>query len=566
MGKNLKKTVKNVLERATDSLGGRKINITLISGGSANIKWLEKLLIRDFSEQLSEADPVPISHSFQEVVANGLAIECARRYYEPESEFVAVTYNPVKLYLDPDGTGAGSSQRYRSIGDKIDMRQAKDFDLIPAAQSLKHFFDVPLLWRTRLPKSPRRYLDYYFSRPENDDHKDCYNVESTRVVTRPNPQFDSHVKVELTVREDGTASPKFIYQSGSEEYNIPENSEKGKPFYLDMTSDSESISEASGYIGLDFGTSSSSVCRLTNETIKVTAQRERDKAWRSLSDSISTLPYPVAVTLRSFLQSKAEARDSCALARECFECCLTYMAFVALAEVGSQRDSRGLVKAFQHRSMGPLRALLVGALGKLKENAVFSTGFLRLLIPGNLDKIDLAIKEFTDNKHDKKDESFDYQGHLNFIVSIIHSGCDDIAFGYSATHTVPDFSEFKFVGKFMVAHDNYPYLENFSYGCNDTIKPNDALLVSRQTGDFLILTPLIFWWETEDQNMSKKCFWLDRPRQKESEALVKMCGSKSARSAKELHQGLEAVIDSLSENASVSFRRGRLKIIHAEDQ
>ena len=102
----LSPVVRNVLSRASDELSGKKqIGVTLISGGSANLGWLRKLLVKDFAEQLKSAEPVNIQHSFQEVVANGLAIECARRFFNKESEFVAVTYNPIKLFL---GTGDGN--------------------------------------------------------------------------------------------------------------------------------------------------------------------------------------------------------------------------------------------------------------------------------------------------------------------------------------------------------------------------------------------------------------------------------------------------------------------------
>ena len=67
----LKGVIDGVLRIASDAIEGRNITTTLISGGSSNIRWLENLVRQDFSESLSRAQPVPISHSFQEVVANG---------------------------------------------------------------------------------------------------------------------------------------------------------------------------------------------------------------------------------------------------------------------------------------------------------------------------------------------------------------------------------------------------------------------------------------------------------------------------------------------------------------
>ena len=91
----LKSVVRGVIRGAQDRLSGNKIDVSLISGGSANIGWLKTLLMRDFSEELAGAEPVNIEGSYQDVVANGLAIECARRHFSVSSsdtpEFVAVT-------------------------------------------------------------------------------------------------------------------------------------------------------------------------------------------------------------------------------------------------------------------------------------------------------------------------------------------------------------------------------------------------------------------------------------------------------------------------------------------
>ena len=84
----IKKVLKSAISRAKESLKDKHITITLISGGSSNIRWLEKFIIEEFKDDLGRAAPIPLSQSFQEIVAKGLAIECARRHYDPDSEFV----------------------------------------------------------------------------------------------------------------------------------------------------------------------------------------------------------------------------------------------------------------------------------------------------------------------------------------------------------------------------------------------------------------------------------------------------------------------------------------------
>jgi hypothetical protein len=60
--------------------GNRPITVVLLSGGSSNIRWLKPLLERDVASALSEAEVLELSENFQEIVAKGLAVECARRF------------------------------------------------------------------------------------------------------------------------------------------------------------------------------------------------------------------------------------------------------------------------------------------------------------------------------------------------------------------------------------------------------------------------------------------------------------------------------------------------------
>ena len=144
-------------------MGDKRITITLISGGSSNFRWMLGLLEKEYSDDLFGAEPVPVGHSFQEIVANGLAIECARRYFSTDSEFVAVTYNPIKLFLSPDDSGLEKSKKFRSVGDKVDMTNAAPGDLIPSAQSLRHFCNYSAQFPKNLkkPQKTKKVLDSF---------------------------------------------------------------------------------------------------------------------------------------------------------------------------------------------------------------------------------------------------------------------------------------------------------------------------------------------------------------------------------------------------------------------
>ncbi len=92
------------MQRAKQDLSGAPVTVVLLSGGSANIRWLIELLRRDFDTELNQAEILTLK-DFQEVVSKGLAAECARRYYTAEGDFSTVTYNRVCLILDPDESG-----------------------------------------------------------------------------------------------------------------------------------------------------------------------------------------------------------------------------------------------------------------------------------------------------------------------------------------------------------------------------------------------------------------------------------------------------------------------------
>lgn len=546
--KHLKKTVSNVINRSREALGDRNISVTLISGGSSNLRWLQELLVEEFADELESAEPVPISHSFQEVVANGLAIECARRFYDSDSEFVAVTYNPIKLYLDPDGTGLEKDKKFKSVGEKIDMTSAKPADLVPSAQSLKYFFDSKLQWKIKLNKSPKKYLDYFFSRPDSDDEFDSYNVEETRVNTRDSKHFDAAITVQIIIKEDGTVKPKFIYKLGNPDFGTEENAVCGRAFHIDMTTDAHEIKSGNHFLGLDFGTSNSSLCVLDSEKIQITSKRQSSQTWKGLSTAISNLPFPVAITVRKFLGTTHE-RDIAAAAREAFESCLAFMAYTSAAEASLVAPINKFMRNFQHRSMGPLKALLEVSQKQLGENALFSQGFRELYRPGNKEKFDKAIKDFNDQKHDKLEGgNTDWQGYVELVVKVISDSLDNRFFGYSTECSAEPFSPGDYKGLFIVAHDNAPFITSFSYASKQNISESYALLYDRDSQQALSLSPFIFWFDRPHTSVPHGCFWLDK--RDGALTVVKPCDEKNSIAASEIHASLDKVFGQLYDDGA----------------
>jgi hypothetical protein len=248
---------------------------------------------------------------FQEVVAKGLAIECARRFYSDQGDFGSVTYNPLFVALHPDGVKIPLI-RFRSY-DFEDVRENPGM-LIPVGTKMTDHVGKKLRWKFRVPHPPKRHLKYYFfrassvqqnlaksSEPFNPDANIEYiqNFEE-QVVHSPkgSHHFDAHLQLEMSIRETGTAEPRFIYATGKKtEQPIAVN---GRLFYLDM-SPIQAGSKPRAYLGLDFGTSNTSVSYVSQNKIEVYKSRVADDSWKEISELVSLLPYPAAVALALYV-------------------------------------------------------------------------------------------------------------------------------------------------------------------------------------------------------------------------------------------------------------------------
>jgi hypothetical protein len=131
---HLREIIRKAIERGKVEIGVGKISVVLLSGGSSNIRWLIELIKKDFGEALGSAEIISLHEDFQEVVAKGLAIECVRRSYSPETEFVSVTYNPISLMLKPDEHPFQLKQ-FKPLSEGIE-KEEKETILLPSASAL----------------------------------------------------------------------------------------------------------------------------------------------------------------------------------------------------------------------------------------------------------------------------------------------------------------------------------------------------------------------------------------------------------------------------------------------
>jgi hypothetical protein len=111
------------------------------------------------------------------------------------------------------------------------------------------------------------------------DPEDAQNVEEIRINTPRNIYFQSSIEVELTVREDGTAEPRFIYgPSGKARVDA-------RPFWMDMTFATDEV-EGESYLGFDFGTSTSACSFIHTRDIQLIEKDSQSSGWKDLSDLV----------------------------------------------------------------------------------------------------------------------------------------------------------------------------------------------------------------------------------------------------------------------------------------
>ena len=82
------------------------------------------------------------------------------------------------------------------------------------------------------------------------------------------------------MKEDGSATPEFIYRDKSD--SGEEISKAEKPFFLDMTFGGQAQTNSKAYLGIDFGTSTTAVSYVDESSIQVWQRRSKEGNWREL--------------------------------------------------------------------------------------------------------------------------------------------------------------------------------------------------------------------------------------------------------------------------------------------
>src|SRR5450432_4045830 len=90
------------------------------------------------------------------------------------------------------------------------------------------------------------------------------------------------------------------------------------------------------YLGLDFGTSNSSVSYVSHQKIEVYKTRISDDSWKEISELVGLLPYPAAVALALYV-CETDSRNIGELVLDFTEAVLGLAAYITYLELCSSQ-------------------------------------------------------------------------------------------------------------------------------------------------------------------------------------------------------------------------------------
>jgi hypothetical protein len=379
--------------------------------------------------------------------------------------------------------------------------------LLQSASVAQTFFDQPLRWRVRQLGALPKKLNYYFLRSslEPEDLENRLNFEEIAVHAPRNCRFDQDLKIELTVREDGTAFPRFLYHTGRDEKDtIAKN---GQAFPLDVTT-AAAQAAAKAYIGFDFGTSNSSVSFVESRGVTEYQRRVGESSWKELHELAYALPYPIADALLMYLAETVSKERRDVAARQAGEAMLATLCYSAIADYRWQRQTlaaRDKSKVFgqiTQRSAGPLwgtlRQLFVSQ--EFGKKAVFTFPIIELFVGEIFASVEEFVTFIAQAKHDKTGVgSMDLQTPLHALANICHKVFKRTQFGFFEAVQRARFSlSPTYRGQFRVAHGQPPFIRSceveFGKGTQAPPELMPYLLVL-DAKVALPLSPMVVWWQ-----------------------------------------------------------------------
>jgi hypothetical protein len=330
--------------------------------------------------------------------------------------------------------------------------------LLSAAFPTNELENTPLRWKVKLERPPHFSLDYYFTRSlEEKTESDSFNVDGHTAFTPPNAKFDSTIQVELAAMGQNSVRPRFIYKTGAagEDAVFVD----GQPFFLDMTVRQESKSQV--FMGLDFGTSNSSISYVTRQAVEIQRTRSGDTPWMGLADLSNRLPFPMAEPLKRYL-SQTDQTSLKFAAIEFVESVLAIAAYLSYFEYCLTKHSKSAqFSGSRQRSAGPLWGLLKSLHPYLKSRAKISNAF-QDLVRHEFGVIEGTVNFISNYKHHKADEDFNIHPVVVLLANTAARAFADRRFGRFEHVQKKAFSKVN-EGLFRYAHGSPPFMRMQAY-------------------------------------------------------------------------------------------------------
>ncbi len=345
---------------------------------------------------------------------------------------------------------------------------------------------------TSRPRS-QASLGFFFLRSsfDPDDAANLQNLEEHVVFTPSKGRLDSDLTIELCIADDGTATPRFIYRQGRNEAETV--SQKGRAFYLDSTT-GEERGAVESFLGLDFGTSNTSVSFVDERAIQTFKRRSVERSWNELSDLSSTLPFPLAGPLANYL-CQTEPHRLAAAARDFLESALTMAAYLVYLEycVNKGRSESRVFKNLTKRSAGPLWSMFQTCMKSRRPTDTFASVYGALLEPELFKEIDQAVTLVAQRKHGKVSEnSANVLRPVQILANVSQQLFSSNVFGFFQQVQKQRFGA-RYQGIFRHAHGRAPFVETSNYSGSIAFSENETYVVNTARDRAVSVEPLILW-------------------------------------------------------------------------
>ena len=489
--KKLKNAVSVSLNRAKADLNGKKINLVLLSGGSSNFRWIKPLLERDFFEPFEQANILELDGKFQEIVAKGLAIECARRYFNPgQGDFASTTYNTLCLSLSANG-GPKEIKNYKMI--EPERRKVDELGvLLHSSHDLRGVLGKTYRWSIQLGDTPKQSLGYYFMRStlDHDLLENRLNFVEDTVYPKPKSKFGNSIEVELTFSEDMTIHPRFVFYSNKQ--TGEESSVEAAPFCLDSTFVVDQEVGGQSFLGFDFGTSTTALSLIDQSGIEIYKERSADQEWLQIDELINVLPYLASNPLRQYAASPISDTNH-ELSRNVIESFLELIYAVLFSEhlCTTKRQTR-FFKELKKCSAGPLW----GGIKKLSEAVGNKAHFSKCLVdfvsdPENQKLMDDLIDAIGGSKHRNK-SVFNYTSAITKLGNLVNSLFTQFKFGFFEVCHPSEFEEGVYQGIFRLAYGySPPFPQHLIYEGTQSFISSQVFLADVEGKRLLKLSPFL---------------------------------------------------------------------------